>query len=557
MDQNVVFVYPLNSVLSQLKAELEKDTTLTIFEVDLVEEYQQLVSNLSNSFTFSSDLKKTIRLLDMNKTIVTKKNHFNLFVSKDLPSSLVLSKMEKAGLNEALPDYTKIKVLQKKVDSFFRLAENFESEDPYLFLEKGKNEKKGDNKVERLTQDIKLQGDRPKFEKKDHSLKDLPERDSSSKEKAIRPENEVGLEASDEKKKSSQEDESLEKNKLYTAYESSIETEKKKYHSELDYSDERKDQKGADSESQEQRKPSSFDFEIGVKKKQNAYESTIDQKPQSAYEDDLSKSGKKETSYEDLLKTNKKNGHNDENNPSEKKQSSYEALLEKKKSSSTDLDYSKEKKDQSGFEHEDTHDKKSSGLSDKKDKKSSQALDEEKRDILRVKSKLEPQESSEKNKLVVKKLEQIEEKLPSKVIDFTKYPEALLPEQVFYAPDKVIDPVAFFVEILLGDWDPDYKKKYLKMSLLKVYKTHIFTTSLDGDWEEGAPEALLNIDLEEFDKPHWINEGKNQDENYFILPVAFDDKIVGAVGLATPGRIDYHKMGELEFWCYLGRCLWS
>jgi hypothetical protein len=81
----------------------------------------------------------------MNKTIVTKKNHFNLFVSKDLPSSLVLSKMEKAGLNEALPDYTKIKVLQKKVDSFFRLAENFETEDPYLFLEKGKNDKRARN----------------------------------------------------------------------------------------------------------------------------------------------------------------------------------------------------------------------------------------------------------------------------------------------------------------------------------------------------------------------------------------------------------------------------
>jgi hypothetical protein len=557
MDQNVVFVYPLNSVLSQLKAELEKDTTLTIFEVDLVEEYQQLVSNLSNSFTFSSDLKKTIRLLDMNKTIVTKKNHFNLFVSKDLPSSLVLSKMEKAGLNEALPDYTKIKVLQKKVDSFFRLAENFETEDPYLFLEKGKNDKKGDNKVERLTQDIKLQSDRPKIEKKDQSLKDLPERDSISKEKAIRPEDEVGLETSNEKMKTSQEDEISEKNKLHTVYESSLETEKKKYHSELDYREEGKDQKEADSESQEERKSSSFDYEIGVKKKHNAYESTIDQKPQSSYADDLSKSGKKETSYEDLLKTNKKNGHNDENNPSEKKQSSYEALLEKKKSPSTDLDYSKEKKDQSGFEHEGTHDKKSSGSSDEKDKKSSKGLDEEKRDILRVKSKLGPQESSEKNKLVVKKLEQNEEKLPSKVIDFTKYPEALLPEQVFYAPDKVIDPVAFFVEILLGDWDPDYKKKYLKMSLLKVYKTHIFTTSLDGDWEEGAPEAFLKINLKEFDKPHWLNEGKNQEENYFILPVAFDDQIVGAVGLATPGRIDHHKMGELEFWCYLGRCLWS
>jgi hypothetical protein len=557
MDQNVVFVYPLNSVLSQLKAELEKDTTLTIFEVDLVEEYQQLVSNLSNSFTFSSDLKKTIRLLDMNKTIVTKKNHFNLFVSKDLPSSLVLSKMEKAGLNEALPDYTKIKVLQKKVDSFFRLAENFESEDPYLFLEKGKNEKKGDSKVERLTQDIKLQGDRPKIEKKDQLLKDLPERDSSFKEKAIRPEDEVGLEATDEKKKSSQEDESSEKNKLHTAYESSLETEKKKYHSELDYSEEGKDQKGADSESQEQRKQSSFDYEIGVKKKHTAFESTLDQRPQSAYEDDLSKSGTKETSYEDLLKTNKKNSLNDENNPSGTKQSSYEALLDKKKSPPTDLDYSKGKNDQSGFEHEATHDKKSSGLSDEKDNKAPKVSGEEKRDVLRVKSIAGQQESSEKNKLVVKKLDQSEEKLPSKIIDFTKYPEALLPEQVFYAPDKVIDPVAFFVEILLGDWDPEYKKKYLKMSLLKVYKTHIFTTSLDGEWEEGAPEALLNIDLKGFDKPHWLNEGKNQDENYFILPVAFDDKIVGAVGLATPGRIDHHKMGELEFWCYLGRCLWS
>ena len=152
MDQNIIFVYPLNALLNQLKAEFEKDSTLTVFEVDLVEEYQQLVASLGKSVTLSSDLKKTTRYLDLCKAVVSNKNHLNIFVSKDIPSGLTMVKLEKNGLNEAYPEYTKLKVIQNKVDGFFRTQETYDSGDSLKIVEKtNKADSNAAQKLERLS----------------------------------------------------------------------------------------------------------------------------------------------------------------------------------------------------------------------------------------------------------------------------------------------------------------------------------------------------------------------------------------------------------------------
>ncbi len=557
MDQNVVFVYPLNSILSQLKTELEKDTTLTIFEVDLVEEYQQLVSNLAKSITFSSDVKKTIRVLDLNKSTITKKNHYNLLVTKDLPSSLILSKMEKSGLNEALPDYTKIKVLQKKVDSFFRMAENFETEDPYAFLEKSKNTKKEDQKVERLTNDIKLQGDRPRFDKIETNVKNRSEEEANAETQRDHSNEEYLLDPQENKEKTGYEAEVSNDKKSWEPYAGENDDKRKKPGTELDYSELRKEKGAAEEQGSDKKNGGVYDLQENLKKKQHTYESSLDSHKGGAFEDESSEEKRGESSYDDLLKTNKKKKYQEDETNDSKAQSLYEGTLSKKKSAGTDLDYSQGKKKQKGIGADEDLKKDQSEFDELKKIKSKVVNLEPEKQILKVKNLSPFEEESKSSHIIVKGSTSQNGTNHSREVDFERYPEALLPEQVFYGPDKILDPVAFFVEILLGDWEPDYKKKYLKMSLLKVYKTHIYTTSLDSEWEEGAPEALKKMNLKDFDKPIWLNEGKGQDENYFVLPVAFNDKIVGALGIATPGAIDHKKMGELEFWCYLGRCLWN
>ncbi len=432
MEQNVIFMYPLCPVLTQLKSELEKDSTLTVFEVDMVEEYCQLIPSLEGSITFSADLKKTTKYLESLKSYLTKKNHFNIFVSKQLPSGLAMTKMEKNGLNEAYPDYTKLAVLQKKVDSFFKVSESFEtSGDNKKTLEKNSQSQSGsDLKLEKLFTPNKLSKDSSDLEEQerekkkaseaaalDELLGDVKTRDSAS----LRGEDPL--------------------TRTQAAYEGDLRTEKKDW--------------------------APYTGEAEKTKTQAAYEGDLrtEKKDWAPYTGEAEKS---------------------------KTQAAYEGDLSKKKQGLTAL--------------------------------------------------------QDKTKLEVKHL-------PARETPELKLEE--IPEVIFYSATKVLDPVAFFVEIMVGNWEPDFKKKFLKMSLLKVYQAQIFITQHDGSWEEEAPEKLKSIKASDFLKPVWIDEGTNLVENIFILPVAFDEKIVGSVGLIIPGKLDHAKMGEMEFWCYLGRCLWS
>ena len=75
MDKNVIFVYPLNAILSQLKSELEKDSSFEVLEVDMLAEYEPLVENLDYSITFSSDIKKTASFLEACRKFTKEKSN--------------------------------------------------------------------------------------------------------------------------------------------------------------------------------------------------------------------------------------------------------------------------------------------------------------------------------------------------------------------------------------------------------------------------------------------------------------------------------------------------
>jgi hypothetical protein len=123
MDKNVIFLFPLNKVLLELKKEIEQDSSYNLFEVDMIEEYQQVVGTLDSSITFSTDLKKTENYLSRCKKIISSKQHKNILLAKDNLSGLVLSKMEKNGLDEVLNEFIPLKTLSHKIKVFFKTLE--------------------------------------------------------------------------------------------------------------------------------------------------------------------------------------------------------------------------------------------------------------------------------------------------------------------------------------------------------------------------------------------------------------------------------------------------
>jgi len=117
---NVVFVFPLCKVTLDLKEELEKNEEYTVYEVETAAEYLQLLGILDSSFTFFTDLPKASSCLEMTKSISVQKNHHQILVYKTSPSGLVLSRMEKHGLNESLPEFISMKNLMQKLTLFYK-----------------------------------------------------------------------------------------------------------------------------------------------------------------------------------------------------------------------------------------------------------------------------------------------------------------------------------------------------------------------------------------------------------------------------------------------------
>jgi hypothetical protein len=158
MDKNVIFLFPLNKVLLELKKEIEQDQSINLFEVDMIEEYQQVVATLDSAITFSTDLKKTENYLNRCKKIVLSKLHKNILIAKDNPSGLVLSKMEKNGLDEVLNEFTPLKTLSHKIKVFFKTIETTQSQVEYELTSSDNSiDTHSRQRIERLAKDV----DRP------------------------------------------------------------------------------------------------------------------------------------------------------------------------------------------------------------------------------------------------------------------------------------------------------------------------------------------------------------------------------------------------------------
>lgn len=846
VDQNIVFIFPLCSILNQLKAELEKKSEYTVFEVDLINEYEQLIENLENAITFSSDHKKTLQYLELCHKTVAKRNHLNIIVAKKMPSGLDMSKMEKNGLNEFLADYTQLKSLMFKVNNFYKTVGQQQASGP---IYKSKKAEKIDTqslqRIERLA--ISEEEEKTKFgideistkatevidtqsqrnverllnEEKDSKkrvgnfsqqndndlvfmtealskeltakskMNNLIDTESEQNvERLIAEEKDIARRVGDLSREESKElllktntsgsidTESLQNVERLTADEKKItrrvgdlsqeQPEDFLFKSKNENDKKDKPWNNVEQESSEEIKATrksghllekeSKDLDYKSKKIDNE---TGDSARKLARFNEVEKNGKvKKTSIWDEEDSEELKLNSDSADDSETESEKKIKIIEKKlkelnrkrgvlleaqvkelyaKSKSTEkIDTDSEQDVKSGEEQSKEITRKKGDLSQKQSKELSakqktagkidtdsqqdvKSLDEDLNEISRKSGDLSQEESKElysrskKHEKIdtesiqnIKKHDQKFKDINRKTGDLSqeeaqelyskanrpeqidteslqqiqrlasadksikrkaigerivtglknsekdasssastqsmqelelnlektiyhaqaenllsldkskrveiedlliqqslhegasedeiadedgdpdtlvyehakrKKQEALnesdaealqlqvsrnktvdsvdLPEIVYFPALKIFDPVAFYMEILYSNADVNFKKKYLKMCLSKVYRAQLYLADIDGVWEESTPLSLQEINVKIHTVPEWINEGRNEKENYFVLPVIFDDKFSSAVGLIVPEQLNHEKMVELEFWCYLSRCLCS
>lgn len=119
VERNIIFLYPLAPVVNELKKQLEENESYTVYEMDSIGEYKQLIGILEYSVTFSTDLKKTSRYLQENDKLLKSLNAKNYTVNnKTLPPHVIV-KLQKYGLDEYLKDSIPAKSLMFKVETFF------------------------------------------------------------------------------------------------------------------------------------------------------------------------------------------------------------------------------------------------------------------------------------------------------------------------------------------------------------------------------------------------------------------------------------------------------
>ncbi len=479
MDKNVIFVYPLNAILSQLKSELEKDSSFEVLEVDMLTEYEPLVENLEYSITFSSDIKKTASFLEACKKFTKEKNHLNILISKQMPSGLVLSKMEKDGLNESLADFTQLKALMVKINHFYKnyvaaLGSGFS----YQANPLDKIDTTSAQRIERLMNEDKTLGASKNDESNsihESAWNGLESEDLSSKENK----------GSDFKESPQAPSPTLEAS-THAQDRSGIPYEIKKK------SIGASDWKGLESAS------ASPSPELSIVAKKESTEKSAKNRNMDGL---IGESENGDKTDNDLLidPDRKYLGKGFEESDPEENAESVSYQIKKRALGASDW----------------------TGLGAK--------------DPTTLRSEKERLRGLRKGTLIQ------QEKMD-------------LPEITFFQPLRVFDPLAFYMEILLNNGDAEFKKKYLKMCLLKVYGAKLFVAGADGAWEESTPESLLVFGAKDYTGPTWINEGRDEFENHFVMPIIFDDKFTGAMGLVIPGQISHEKMKEMEFWCYLGRC---
>jgi hypothetical protein len=122
LEKNLVFLFPISNNIQELKAEIEEKHTedYTIYEMDDPNEFGQLVGILEHAVIFSSDLKKSARVLQENKDFLSIPE-LRYIISHDerIPPDAHV-KLNKYGLKDVIKTSVPFKTLMSKVSNHFK-----------------------------------------------------------------------------------------------------------------------------------------------------------------------------------------------------------------------------------------------------------------------------------------------------------------------------------------------------------------------------------------------------------------------------------------------------
>ncbi len=150
VERNIILFHPLSEKLTKLKAELEKDENLILYDVESIDEYNQIIGILEHSITFSSDKAITVEYLENAANFVKDRNSKNTLVLQASLDPMEMKQLQEMGLNDIQREEIPERVFLDKIDSFFspleiaekRAAELKQKEEANTFKVKVQSSKK-------------------------------------------------------------------------------------------------------------------------------------------------------------------------------------------------------------------------------------------------------------------------------------------------------------------------------------------------------------------------------------------------------------------------------
>ncbi len=119
MDLNVIFISPLSELLKDLVNHLPQAEGFTVYELDSIDEYRQVVDFLPKSVTLTSNLKVTQSYLKLVKEVQSASSHNILVSEREIPLMLDV-KLCSDGLNLVLSENAcDIDIIKKIIIDYF------------------------------------------------------------------------------------------------------------------------------------------------------------------------------------------------------------------------------------------------------------------------------------------------------------------------------------------------------------------------------------------------------------------------------------------------------
>lgn len=146
IEKNIIFFHPLNPILEKLKSELETDEAFTIFEMDTLAEYGQVIGIFEKSISYCSDLKNIAEITKQFKQFVNTKDARLILINQRTIPPHILGMHKNNGLDKVYKANVQLDELMVDIDTFYTQsddAEVIEDNSDFVIYNKSKTKNDG------------------------------------------------------------------------------------------------------------------------------------------------------------------------------------------------------------------------------------------------------------------------------------------------------------------------------------------------------------------------------------------------------------------------------